>query len=478
MSASGRRFGISATAALFLLPNFAGFLIFTMLPVILSLVMAFCNWSLKPAAERGFVGARNFVDLLWVDPVAAAASATGWPLFGYVAACVLLLAGLLGLLWASVSGWSGRRVAALPLCALGMVLTLSQCRPGIDLFILIAGLTAAIGGAAVALLSEDSWRPGKALLPVLALILACIGLHVFAPAMWSHYQPRDPRFWQYLYNTLFLMLGIPPSIAGSLGLALLLNHDLRLPAERMRRLAGAGLCIFCGLATLVLCIVLDWGNAGVVGMVLWCALALGCATGMVAFRTIYYLPSFTAGVAIMILWKALYNPESGAINAVLQFCYNLFGLDLPTPDWLGSILWAKPALIFMGIWIAVGGTNMLLYLSALSNVPQHLLEAAEIDGAGWWAKFRHVIWPQVLPATFFILIMSVIGGFQGGFEQARVMTGGGPAGETTTLSYYIYNKAFEELDLGYAAAVSWVLFAIIFVATAINWRFGKELETE
>lgn len=296
--------------------------------------------------------------------------------------------------------------------------------------------------------------------------------------MWAQYQPRDPRFWQYLYNTLFLMLGIPPSIAGSLALAMLLNQDLHLPAEKMRRAAGAGLCLFCGLATFGVCLALGWSNAGLIGFALWCALGLGCAAGMVAFRTIYYLPSFTAGVAIMILWKALYNPETGPVNAILQAFYTFFGLDLPTPDWLGSILWAKPALIFMGIWISVGGTNMLLYLSALSNVPQDLLEAAEIDGAGWWSKFRNIVWPQVMPATFFILIMSVIGGFQGGFEQARVMTGGGPAGETTTLSYYIYNKAFEELDLGYAAAVSWVLFAIIFVATAINWRFGKELETE
>jgi multiple sugar transport system permease protein len=87
-----------------------------------------------------------------------------------------------------------------------------------------------------------------------------------------------------------------------------------------------------------------------------------------------------------------------------------------------------------------------------------------------------VIWPQLAPTTFFITVMSIIGGLQGGFEEARVMTQGGPAGSTTTLSYYVYNKLFEELDLGYAAAISWVLFAFIFIATAINWRFGRELE--
>jgi multiple sugar transport system permease protein len=134
--------------------------------------------------------------------------------------------------------------------------------------------------------------------------------------------------------------------------------------------------------------------------------------------------------------------------------------------------------MFMGLWTAAGGMNMLLYLAALSNVPKDLLDAAEVDGAGAWKRFRHVTWPQLAPTTFFISIMAVIGGLQGGFEQARVMTAGGPAGSTTTLSYYIYTKGFTELDLGYAAAISWVLFAVIFIATAINWRFGRELEVE
>jgi len=130
----------------------------------------------------------------------------------------------------------------------------------------------------------------------------------------------------------------------------------------------------------------------------------------------------------------------------------------------------------MGIWIAIGGSNMLLYIAALSNVPQELYEAAAIDGAGRWATFCHVTWPQLAPTTFFIVVMSFIGGLQGGFEQARVMTYGGPAGTTTTLVYYIYTKAFEEFQIGYASAVSWVLFTIIFAVTLLNWKFGsKEL---
>jgi multiple sugar transport system permease protein len=107
-----------------------------------------------------------------------------------------------------------------------------------------------------------------------------------------------------------------------------------------------------------------------------------------------------------------------------------------------------------------------------------LLDAADVDGANKSQRFKHIIWPQLAPTTFFITITAVIAGLQGGFEQARVMTQGGPAGSTTTLSYYIYNKAFQDLDLGYASAISWVLFAVIFIATALNWKFGRELEVE
>ena len=137
-------------------------------------------------------------------------------------------------------------------------------------------------------------------------------------------------------------------------------------------------------------------------------------------------------------------------------------------------LGARDAIIIMGVWIAVGGNNMLLYIAALSNVPQHLYEAAAMDGAGRWARFRHVTWPQLAPTTFFIVVMSFIGGLQGGFEQARIMTAGGPAGTTTTISYYIYNKAFVEFQIGYASAIAWILFIIIFGITLLNWKFGSK----
>jgi multiple sugar transport system permease protein len=242
------------------------------------------------------------------------------------------------------------------------------------------------------------------------------------------------------------------------------------------RLVGGVFCVACALATLLIVWRLGNPNIALLGAILWLLTALGIAFDVVAYRTVYYLPTFTAGVALMILWKALYNPETGPINAALNAVFGALHVGVKPPEWLASVAWAKPALIIMGVWTGIGGTTMLLYLAGLSSVPSELLDAADVDGATTWQRFRHVTWPQLAPTTFFISVMSIIGGLQGGFDQARVMTGGGPAGSTTTLSFYIYNKAFQDLDLGYAAAISWVLFAIIFVATALNWRFGRELE--
>ncbi len=254
---------------------------------------------------------------------------------------------------------------------------------------------------------------------------------------------HDQEFWLYAINTVYLMLGLPVSIALSLFLAILLSKQLR---------------------------------------------------GIVVYRTLFYLPTFTAGVALFVLWKSLYNPEYGPINAAIGWFFEQVGAGgAELPGWLSSAgnllglhpeniqagvpiffgLGARDAIIIMGIWVAAGGTNMLLYIAAISNIPVDLYEAADIDGAGGWATFRHITWPQLAPTTFFIVIMSFIGGLQGGFEQARVLTEGGPAGTTTTLSYYIYIKAFEEFQMGYACSIAWVLFAMIFAVTMVNWKFGS-----
>lgn len=147
---------------------------------------------------------------------------------------------------------------------------------------------------------------------------------------------------------------------------------------------------------------------------------------------------------------------------------------LQPPEWLSSYDWAKPAIMIMGLWGAIGSNNMILYLAGLSNVPPELEEAADIDGASPFQKFWHVTWPQLAPITFFIVVMTVIGGLQGGFEMARTMTGGGPWGSTTTLSYFIYNEGFATGRLGYSSAISWVLFIMVFSITMINWKFGSK----
>ncbi|GEM_PF-267129 len=153
------------------------------------------------------------------------------------------------------------------------------------------------------------------------------------------------------------------------------------------------------------------------------------------------------------------------------------GAGLEPPEWLISSRWAKTALIIMGVWLGIGGGNMLLYLAGLSNIAPELYEAAAIDGATGWQRFIHVTWPQLAPTTFFIVIMSTIGGLQGGFEQALVMTQG--KADTIVLTYYLYNLAFNgNFQLGLASAVAWIMFAIIFAMTAFNFRFGSRMTNE
>lgn len=202
--------------------------------------------------------------------------------------------------------------------------------------------------------------------------------------------------------------------------------------------------------------------------------------GINFFRTIFYMPHVIGGVATIMMWIWVFNPDFGVLNSILRAAASvlqavgLVSKSWQPPTWLNDPQWAKPSLIIMSVWGAGGA--MLIFLAALQNVPQQLYEAAQIDGAGKWAMFTNVTWPQLAPTTFFIVVMSCIGGLQGGFQQARVMTQGGPAGTTTTLAYYIYTKAFEEFQIGYASAVAWVLFSIIFVVTMVNWKFGaKEL---
>jgi multiple sugar transport system permease protein len=434
--------------------------------------MSFTNWNLKPAVPLEYCGIRNYADLLGLH-----ALDEGNPvvLTAYLASVFLVCAGTLGMLWTTVRKFPGVRLAGLLLCALSVVAA------GIGLFrgggtgIVLAAAVAFICGLSTAAREDVDWRPGIGVAPVVSIAAGVLGLWLLHTQMWSAYECRDYRFWYSFYNTAYLMLGIPPAILGSLLLAMLANDTFRL-GPLTYRAAGALLCLAGGAINAAIVWRLGFPSAAALCAALWIIAALGLLSGVVAFRTIFYLPTFTAGIALMVLWKVMYSPETGPINLTLEYIFDWFGWNLAPPRWLVSIAWAKPALILMGIWTAIGGTNMLLYLAGLSNTPQQLLDAAKVDGAGAWKRFRHVTWPQLAPTTFFISIMSIIGGLQGGFEQARVMTLGGPAYSTTTLSYLIYTKAFTELEFGYAAAISWVLFAMVFAGAAINWRFGKNLD--
>jgi multiple sugar transport system permease protein len=146
---------------------------------------------------------------------------------------------------------------------------------------------------------------------------------------------------------------------------------------------------------------------------------------------------------------------------------------LAAPEWLTEYYWAKPSIMIMMLWAAIGSNNMLLYIAGLNNVPVELHEASSIDGASTWQRFYHVTWPQLAPVTFFIVVMSIIWGLQGGFEMARIMTEGGPAGATTTLSYFVYSEGFLTGRLAYASGIAWTLFFLVFAVTLFNWRFGN-----
>jgi multiple sugar transport system permease protein len=256
-----------------------------------------------------------------------------------------------------------------------------------------------------------------------------VGLKNFITLLGFHMESgmvaaNDQEFWKYTWNTIFLMFAIPVGMLLSLATALAMNQKLK---------------------------------------------------GIVLFRTVYFLPTVSSGVALALLWKWIYNPDFGLLNEFIGKIGALFYQSWRGPQWLSSIAWAKPSLMIMGLWTGMGGVNMILYLAALQGVPRDYYEAAEIDGASAWQKFCKITWPMISPTTFFIAIMSVIGGFQGGFMSAYVMTQGGPAGATTTIEYYIYNNAYQWFHMGYAASIAWFLFIVIFVVTLINWRFGGKL---
>lgn len=256
------------------------------------------------------------------------------------------------------------------------------------------------------------------LLPVaIALYLSLTNYDVFTRLDWigaRNYTDalEDELFWRALANTVtYAVWSIPLSMALGLVVALLLNRKLR---------------------------------------------------GLAIYRTLYYLPVVTSMVAVAMIWIQLFDPLYGVLSTGLET------LGLRGIDWLGDPGLAMPSIIAVSVWKVIGW-NMLIYLAGLQAIPDHLNEAAAIDGANAVQTFWSITLPLLVPTTFFIFVTSLIGAFQV-FDQVYVMTGGGPANATTTVVHQIYNAAFKALDMGYAAAMSFMLFGIILVVTIVSFR--------
>lgn len=180
-------------------------------------------------------------------------------------------------------------------------------------------------------------------------------------------------------------------------------------------------------------------------------------------RTAFFTPVIISAVAAAVIWRWIYEPNFGLLN------YFLGWFGLPSVNWLNDPAAAMAALIIMGVWKTLG-VNMVLFAAGLAAIPAHYYEAAEIDGAGKWSRFWNITLPLLSPTTFFILVMSIIGSFQV-FDIVYVLTSGGPLGTTKVLVFYLYEQAFKFFEMGFASAVAYLLFALIFILTLLQIRF-------
>ena len=228
---------------------------------------------------------------------------------------------------------------------------------------------------------------------------------------------QNPVFWTAVKNTFyFALVGGPLTVAASLAAALLINARL----------------------------------------VRWKGL----------FRTLYFVPFVTTLVAVAIVWRYLYHPQYGLLNYALGW----FGIG--AIDWLGDPRFAMPAIILLAVWKNFG-YNMLIFIAGLQNIPVELYEAAELDGAGAFRRFRHVTLPMLAPTFLFVGVITMIGYFQL-FAEPYVMTAGGPLRSTTSLVLLMYEEGFRWWRMGVAAAVAFILFLIILAWTLVQFRLQKE----
>lgn len=185
------------------------------------------------------------------------------------------------------------------------------------------------------------------------------------------------------------------------------------------------------------------------------------------FRAAIFLPVIIPTVAAAMVFRWIFNADFGLMN---EFLYSIGFSNLPR--WFSDPKWAMNAVIILSVWKDVGFSTVL-FMAGLESIPSSLYEAAWLDGANKWKSFVYITLPLLSPTTFFVIVINVISSFQV-FDQAYVLTGGGPGNATNTIVYYIYNNAFQWFRMGYASAVAWLLFGIIFVATLIQFRYQKK----
>jgi len=293
------------------------------------------------------------------------------------------------------------------------------------------------------LLFASPWMLGFIVLvggPILfSLLFSFCRIDLLTPAHWvglGNFRAAadDPLFWKCLGNTAFMVIRIPLGMALSLAIALLLNRGLR------------------GLGT---------------------------------YRTLFYLPAVTPLVASSLLWWWLFNPQQGPLNLVLDWFFDCplgegiewvvsgvagHDIEITAPGWLNDQAWSKPALIIMNLWTAGGG--MIVWLAGLQSIPQYLYEAAKIDGAGAWARFRNITLPMLSPYVLFNAVMGLIHTMQI-FGEAFIMTGGGPENSTLFYAYHLFKQAFQFLEIGYASALAWILFVVVLALTLFQLWLSK-----
>lgn len=185
------------------------------------------------------------------------------------------------------------------------------------------------------------------------------------------------------------------------------------------------------------------------------------------FRAAIFLPVIIPTVAAAMVFRWIFNADFGLLN---DFLYAIGVSNLPR--WLSQPKWALTAVIILSVWKDVGFSTVL-FMAGLQGIPSSLYEAAWLDGANRWKSFLYITLPLLSPTTFFVIVINIISSFQI-FDQAYVLTGGGPGNATNTIVYYIYNNAFQWFRMGYASAVAWLLFGIIFVATFIQFKYQKK----